>query len=303
MNKPLVSVMIITYNQREFLRENIESILVQDYGIENIEIVIADDASTDGTKEMLLDYKSNYPDNFILKISKENQGITKNSNLGLFPCTGKYIFIMGGDDLMYQYKISSQVKFLEENSDKVACYHDLDVFRCDGSQKVILSKKLNMAIPMSGKKNVVAMHGCFMGATSLAFKRDSIPIGGYNEMLPFASDFLFTYQLLENGGEIGYINKILGGYRRHANNITSRKNKSQIIKNTVDHLNSNNIILSNDQSLGKEYLHKTGADLTTLRNVKGIYLRILLMSFIARPRLKVLGVILINIISLGKIKL
>ncbi len=97
-NLPLVSVAVITYNQKEFLRECIESILAQDYP--NLEIVIADDASSDGTQDMLRDYDVQFPDKFVLKLAGRNQGITANSNEAHFACTGKYIAWMGGDDLM-----------------------------------------------------------------------------------------------------------------------------------------------------------------------------------------------------------
>ena len=97
-SSPLVSISIITYNQKEYLKDCIESILIQNY--DNIEIVIADDCSTDGSQELLNIYKERYPDKFVLKLAKKNRGITKNSNAAHFACSGKYIFIMGGDDLM-----------------------------------------------------------------------------------------------------------------------------------------------------------------------------------------------------------
>ena len=67
---PLVSVAIITFNQKPFLKECIDSVLAQDY--ENVEIVVADDASTDGTHELLCDYKAKYPEKFVIKISKKS---------------------------------------------------------------------------------------------------------------------------------------------------------------------------------------------------------------------------------------
>ncbi|GAB4223637.1 MAG: hypothetical protein Kow0076_6190 [Francisella sp.] len=303
-NKPLVSVMIATYNQKDYLKENIDAILLQDYGLENIEIVVADDCSTDGTQNMLLEYKSKYPNNFRLILSDKNQGITKNVNKALFSCSGKYIFVMGGDDLMYQGKISSQVKILEENPDIAICYHDLEVFKIKGGVKKVLYLFSSLATPREGKKDVVAKYGCFMGATSVAFKSEYVPNGGYNELLPFASDFLFVYQILEKSGKnIYYINKVLGGYRRHDGNITSKRNVQQVVKNTIDHLNSNNIILANNQNLGREYLYKTSADILRLRYVDNIYFKILLMSFIARPRIKVLGAIGVYLLTLGRVKL
>lgn len=82
IEQPLVSVCIITYNQKKFLRECIESVLAQDYP--NIEIIVGDDASTDGTQEMLREFETTYPDKFVLRLAKINMGITCNSNAVFF---------------------------------------------------------------------------------------------------------------------------------------------------------------------------------------------------------------------------
>ena len=74
-NLPLVSVSVISYNQKQFLKECIDSILIQNYN--NLEIVIADDGSSDGSHQMLENYKNDFPGLFILKLSKKNKGITK----------------------------------------------------------------------------------------------------------------------------------------------------------------------------------------------------------------------------------
>ena len=101
---PLVSVAIITYNQKIFLEECIESILLQTY--KNIEIIIADDGSSDGTHQLAQNFQENYPDiKFKLALSKLNFGITNNSNLAFENCSGKYIAWMGGDDLMHPKKL------------------------------------------------------------------------------------------------------------------------------------------------------------------------------------------------------
>ncbi len=93
-NHPLVSVAVVTYNQKDFLRECVESVLAQDYS--NFEIVVADDGSKDGTQEMLLDYESRIKGKFVLRLSPSNRGITSNQNLALSACSGKYISCMAG---------------------------------------------------------------------------------------------------------------------------------------------------------------------------------------------------------------
>ena len=86
---PLVSIAIITYNQKEFLRECIDSILIQDYS--NFEIVVADDCSSDGTQELLKTYKNKHPNKFVLELAKKNLGITQNSNKAHFASKGVFL--------------------------------------------------------------------------------------------------------------------------------------------------------------------------------------------------------------------
>ena len=82
---PKVSVAIITYNQRHFIPETLSSVLEQNY--DDLGIVVADDGSTDGSQELLLDYQRRYPDVIKLVLSEQNQGITKNCNKAFFACT------------------------------------------------------------------------------------------------------------------------------------------------------------------------------------------------------------------------
>lgn len=214
---PLVSVHIITYNQKLFLRETIESVLMQDY--ENIEIIIADDCSTDGTVELIEEYISNFPSKIKASFSIENSGITSNSNKGLQICNGKYIAFLGGDDLMLQGKISSQVETLEANPNVVLCYHDLDVF--DSSSGARMHLLSSVAKPREGCFKVLLRYGCFIGASS-AMIRASNNITYFDNRTPIASDWLFWIRILQDGGRINYIPKVLGKYRRHDNNVTGK---------------------------------------------------------------------------------
>jgi glycosyltransferase involved in cell wall biosynthesis len=215
---PLVSIAIITYNQKEYLKECIESVLEQDY--ENIEIVVADDCSTDGTQEMLKGYEEKYPNKFVLKLSDRNQGITKNSNLAHFACKGKYIAWMGGDDLMLPGKIRRQVEYMENNPECTICYHNLDVFQSDTNETLYYFNENNK---YEGDVRVVIKYGTFNGGCSNMVRADKVPKNGFNETLPIASDWLFWCECLLNGGTINYIDEVLGRYRRHQKNITAKK--------------------------------------------------------------------------------
>ena len=89
MNDPLVSVAIITYNQADIIHETLPETINQQYS--NLEVIIADDGSTDGTAQIILEYAGKYPDRVIPVLSNRNNGITINSNQALEACHGKYV--------------------------------------------------------------------------------------------------------------------------------------------------------------------------------------------------------------------
>jgi glycosyltransferase involved in cell wall biosynthesis len=298
-NLPLVSVAVITYNQKDFLQECIESILTQDYP--NIEIVIADDASTDGTQAMLHEYNIEYPGKFVLKLSETNQGITKNSNLAHFACAGKYIAWMGGDDLMLPGKIKKQVDYMEQHPECTICYHNLDVFQSETNETLYLFN--NSKNSFFGDVRVVLKHGTFNGACSNMLRRDKAPFNAFDERLPIASDWLYWAESLLNGGKIHYINEVLGRYRRHSKNITNTLINQQH-NNQIDHLNSCNILLAKVPQFHKEILFRYSTIMRALRlNSQSKFLNFTLVSFKIGCNFKALIIIIVYVISLGKVKL
>jgi glycosyltransferase involved in cell wall biosynthesis len=133
-NSPKISVAIITYNQRVYLQQAIESALAQNYP--NLEIVVADDGSTDGTQDLLHSYSQSHPGKFKLELAGINCGITANCNRAIFACTGKYIAWLGGDDLMLPGRLQQQIEYMESHPECAACFHDLDVFESSTGKSI-----------------------------------------------------------------------------------------------------------------------------------------------------------------------
>ena len=217
--KPLVSIFSLTYNHVNYINEFMESVLSQTYT--NWELIIGDDASTDGSQEILLKYKKKYPDKIKLILNKKNVGITQNSINVLKGCRGKYITLVATDDLMSPTKIEKQVEVLEKNSNINICYHNLEVI-FEGSNKKFLFSEINQYTPKKGTIKELIKYGTFMGACSVMIRRKNIPSYFFDDRIRIASDWKFLIDTIKDG-EFYYIDEVLGKYRRHLNNITSLK--------------------------------------------------------------------------------
>lgn len=219
MSNPLVSVHIITYNQISFVRETLDSALGQDY--ENLEVVVADDGSTDGTAEVILEYAEKYGSRLVPVVGQGNLGITGNCNRGLKHCRGKYIAFQGGDDVFYPGKITKQVQWMEASDKRVLCGHDVNVFE-SSTGKTIGIKRHKMPKNSGCGASSIIKYGpaSFYAGTSLMVRKDAIPDYGFDTRLPIAADWKFMIDCVATSGEYGAIEGIYAGYRKHGNSIT-----------------------------------------------------------------------------------
>lgn len=125
-NKPLVSINCLTYNAEKFLRDTLDGFLIQKTNFP-YEVLIHDDASTDGTVKILKEYENDYKHIFNIVYRETNIF----SQTGIYPffenikrAKGKYIADCDGEDFWTDpYKLQRQVNFLENNPEYVMCHH------------------------------------------------------------------------------------------------------------------------------------------------------------------------------------
>lgn len=215
---PKVSIGLRSYNQKEFLRESIESVLIQDY--ENMEIVVGDDASTDGTQDMLRDYEKKHPGLFKLIFNEKNLGNPGNGNVILTQCTGKYIAWLDGDDLFLPGKIKKQAEFMENHPDCVICYSNAEHFYESNAKKSvnIYGDGANELIPREGGVEILFKQEFYVLPSAAMTKRDGT--AKWDTRMRRASDVLFMIETALNG-KIYYLPEVLTRYRRHEGNITN----------------------------------------------------------------------------------
>lgn len=129
-----ISICVITYNKEKYIRDTIESILMQKT-ICNYEIVVGDNASTDGTREILKEYWHCDSDKFSIILNDMNIGLTANIYNAMMKAKGKYVAILYGDDYwIAEDRLQKQFDFLEQNSDYVGVTSAIEN-RYDGQNK------------------------------------------------------------------------------------------------------------------------------------------------------------------------
>ena len=211
---PLVTILMASHNHEAFVAEALESAIAQDHP--NLQIVIADDASSDRTRDITRDYAARYPQLIKPVLNREHLGVAGNFNSALEHCTGKYVCFLGADDLYLPGKISRQVEWFEERPERVLCGHQVEVFYEDGSRPHRFQRRLRQG---RGARPIVR-YGAF-AACSIMVRADRIPSYGFDERLSLVSDYKFFVDVVGEDGEFGYIPGTYARYRRHGSNASA----------------------------------------------------------------------------------
>lgn len=129
---PKVSVCVITYNHEKYIAECLQSILDQETDFD-FEIIVGDDCSTDGTREIVQMFAKKYPEKFRILLHPQNIGGVTNYAKTHELAIGEYVAHIDGDDLMLPCKLQKQVNALVENSCCVMATHDMKIINSDRS--------------------------------------------------------------------------------------------------------------------------------------------------------------------------
>ena len=130
MDKPMVSICCMTYNQANYIKDALESFLMQKTNFK-FEIIIHDDASTDNTPNIIREYEKKYP-NIIKPIYQTENQNSRGKKIELLTferAQGKYIALCEGDDYWIdEEKLQKQVEYMEEHPECSLCFHKAKIF-------------------------------------------------------------------------------------------------------------------------------------------------------------------------------
>jgi len=220
----LVSICTITYNHENYIAQAIESALFQKTNFKYI-LVIAEDCSTDKTREICISYKEKYPDKIELIINEKNLGASNNFINVLNNCRGKFIAICEGDDYWTDpYKLQKQVDFLEENPEYGLIYSDVEVVNYLGEvlsreEQAILRKTKYCDGEIFFK---LIKNGNCINTLTACFRRELISDwlkDSHKKKNSYIQDY-FLWLLIVSKTKVKFVNEKAASYRRHPGNIS-----------------------------------------------------------------------------------
>ncbi len=181
MKPPYFSAIIPTYNRKPFLKKAIDSVLSQTFS--DIEIIIIDDGSTDGTKEFI----SNYRDRRIIYKYQKNHGVSKARNEALKIARGKYIAFLDSDDWWLPGKLKRAHEYIKKYPD-TKIFHTEEVWYREG--KLLNQKKKHKKPSGFVYKNALSL--CCISISTAVLKREVFEKqGAFDENLEACEDYDF----------------------------------------------------------------------------------------------------------------
>lgn len=239
-----VSVAMITYNHELYIKQAIDSILMQNVNFD-YEIVIGEDCSPDNTREILKEYKEKYPDKIKLILHEQNIGVRQNCIEVYKKCYGEYIALLEGDDFWTDTdKLQKSIDFLENNKEYIAIAHDVNIIN-ENSIKISDSPfgqykgDLNTPKDQFKYNNIPTLSLVFRNIWG---KQLTDVIGKIMENVVMIGDYPLKLLLLTKG-KIKYFNCKMGTYRWVRTTGTSfsaqaEKNKEKFRYDVVNFLNN-----------------------------------------------------------------
>jgi glycosyltransferase involved in cell wall biosynthesis len=209
----LISVVLPVYNVASFIKEAIDSILNQT--IQDFEIIVIDDCSTDKTIEIV----KSYNDERIRILTKpENKGLIDSLNIGFNAAKGKYIARMDGDDISDLKRFEKQLYVLENNPEIKVCGSWLQAFGKEN--KIIKHKEHHEQILVN------MMVHCSMSLGSVMLDRIWAKEESFDENKKHVEDYDFWSRVIWKG-KVYNIQEVLYKYRIHETQVSTTYNEIQ----------------------------------------------------------------------------
>jgi amicoumacin kinase len=208
---PVVSVVMLSYNHKCYINEAIKSVINQNFP--DWELIIIDDASTDGSQQLIRDYADDSRVRLIFHES--NKGISASTNEGIDAARGKYIAFLDSDDVWRFDKLSKQLAILNKDDDLVV-WSEGDIIDENGT---VLAEKFTEKVQAENRKKSgdifdSLIESNFIFQSSFIIKADNLKVIRVNEGLKYLNDYQYVVEL-STIYKYFFIDESLAKYRIH----------------------------------------------------------------------------------------
>jgi glycosyltransferase involved in cell wall biosynthesis len=214
---PEVSVYIQTYQHARYIEQAIEGVLGQRGSFE-LELVIADDCSTDGTRELLAGYRDRHPDRIRLLLPERNLGPTEIFRRSVGELRGEFVAWLDGDDYWTdERKLERQLDALRRNPRWAACFHNATILQEEGD-----APPHPYVLDLGGDSVTFAdlLHSNIVPSLSMMARGELV-----RELPEWVWDSRWNdwraMLAIAMHGEVGYLPESMGVYRSHEEGLST----------------------------------------------------------------------------------
>lgn len=231
--KPLVSIVCFTYNHADYIKDCLDGFLKQKTTF-SFEVIVHDDASTDGAQDIIRAYEEKYPAIIKPIFHSENQyfkGIKPSTSRLLPKLRGEYVAMCEGDDFwMDTNKLQDQVEILESEMDCMGVFTNFCVI--DKENTVI--KKEGFDLQLEYVDHLEILKRTTPKTLTVVMRKSGIPIDMPKAYSKVKNADLFTHSMVSRKGPYKYLNRVTGAYRVHSGGIWSEIGKEERFKSQIN---------------------------------------------------------------------
>jgi glycosyltransferase involved in cell wall biosynthesis len=220
VSNPLVSVIMASHNAAPFIGEALESVLSQSY--EELELIVVDDCSSDGTAEVVAEYSERMPDRLRWTRKKQREGPCRARNDALALVRGHLVCWMDHDDIWMRTKVEEQVRVFEQQPEVGLVYSYFDAFDSDSGETISWP---------DGRRDFAGdvladllVTGCFIGSITTMFRSEALDSRGRrlrDRDFSIGDDY-YLWLAIAHDWRVVRIPRVLARYRRHPGNESTR---------------------------------------------------------------------------------
>lgn len=229
IDKPLVSIVVLTYNSSKTVIETLNSIAAQTY--RNLELIVTDDCSKDNTNKIVSEWLSQNEKRFCrvkLITVENNTGVSANWNRGVDSSNGEYWKGIAGDDLLEPECIQKYVNYVKYNPDAVAVFSKVRVFGNKTDVRSFVDPFLYDFFSLSIKQqlaHLINKSNCIPAPTLFLNLRKIHELGiRADERIPMLEDYPMWINMLNKGIKFHFIDEFLVNYRIGGSSLSTGSN-------------------------------------------------------------------------------